>query len=701
MQLNRLLIIAVAALFISTAATAQTTSGSEIKKADADFTELANYSAEHPRPFKRVLPFDESEETEPVDDPATDLSQVHYVNRSAARIISPGGPSFLPVSQAPADTFESTKSNGEDIPPDTHGDVSPDYLMTTINSTLHIQTRTGANVSQVDINTFWSSVLPAGTDPFDPKIVYDPNYRRWVLVTDAVNNTTMGSSTILIAVSETCNPRGIWHQYAIAVDPTDAAWLDFPNIGINSKWVTITGNMFANTMGGATGAVVYVFNYASLMSGAGATFVQINQPSLFTLCPAITYDVPQQNMFLVDVKSANSGQLQVWKITGPVGAPVMASVGIPASFMHWKTSGPGGNDFAQQLGTTNKLDAGDDRITRLTYRNNKLWCAHTIFLPTTGSASRCSVMWWEIDTLANPLQNGIIDDPATPSFYMYPSITSNANDDALIGFSYTSSLIYPSCAYALHMHTDPADSMRPYVVFRQGQTNYFQNFGGAKNRWGDYSAACVDPINNIDFWTIQETVPSVPSDYWDTWWAHIQLSSGTPGLGASNNPVSPNFNDTIKFNGIIPAGTVATWNFGGGTSTPETGTGNQLTKWTTSGWKVITLTDSVPGCTTTYTDSIYVSATAAVKPVTVTNQDMQVAPNPNNGAFDILFTKPVTDAAIVKLLDMQGRIVYSEQFTVVNDRISVATNKLAPGIYLANVTVNGSVITQKITIASR
>lgn len=513
----------------------------------------------------------------------------------------------------------------------------------------------------------------------------------------------MATSTILIAVSETCNPKGTWHQYAVPVDPTGASWLDFPNIGMNSKWVTITGNMFANTRGGATGAVVYVFNYASLMSGSGAPFTKFSETSSFTLCPAVTYDVTQQNMFLLEVGNSGRGQLHLWKITGPVGTPVIASVGNPATTQHWQNSGPGGNDFAPQLGTTNLIDAGDDRITRVTYRNNYLWCAHTVFLPATGTATWCSIMWWQIDTLANPVQNGMINDPLTPGFFMYPSLAVNANNDVLIGFSDLSSLIYPSCAYALHLHTDPSDSMRPYVVYRNGQTNYFQNFGSGKDRWGDYSAACVDPINNIDFWTIQETVPASPLNYWDTWWAYIKLSVGTPGLGASNNPVDANFNDTIKFNGIIPAGTVATWNFNGGTAVPPgTGTGNQLVQWSTTGWKIITLTDSVPGCTVTYTDSILVSASAAVKPVaTISAQDIQVAPNPNNGTFDILFTKPVSDAVIVKLLDMQGRVVYADQFTVVNNSVPITTNNLPPGVYLASITVNGSVITQKITIASR
>ena len=699
MQSIRGLIIASAGIFLATLSSAQTITGSETKKADVNFTELSNYYQEHPMSLKRRLPFDEDEETEHADNPEPDPSEVHMLNRSAARLANPGGtPSYLPVSTAAADTFLSTVSNGTNIPPDTHGAVSPEYCMTVVNSEFHIHNRKGKGILTIPINGFWTSILPAGTDPFDPKIVYDPYYKRWVLVTDAVNQTSMTSSTLLIGVSATCNPTGSWHLFSITIDPTDAAWLDYPNIGFNTRWVTITGNMFANTMGGATGAVVYVVNYANMMSGTGAPFTKISQSGSFTLCPAVTQDATLQNMFLMEVSSGNSGKLRLWKIDGPTSAPVMSSVGYPATTgLHWKSSGPGGNDFVRQLGTANKLDAGDNRIHRLTFRNNKLWCAHTIFLPTSG-ATRCSIMWWQIDTLANPIQNGIIDDPATPSFYFYPSIAVNANDDALIGFSYSNSLIYPSCAYALRMSADPLDSMRPFVVYRQGQTNYFQNFGGGKNRWGDYSAAVVDPINDIDFWTIQESVPSSPANYWDTWWAHIQLSAGTPGLSVAQNPTYSYSPDSIKFTGIISPGTIATWSFGGGTVLPGSGTGNQDAKWTTPGTVVVKLTDSVPGCTLVFTDTVVVLATSAVKPVIAADQHIQIVPNPSSGVFDILFENPVTEPANIKLIDMQGRIVYAHQFIVTDNKASIQANNLPSGIYVVNIDINNNVVTKKITI---
>ncbi len=189
------------------------------------------------------------------------------------------------------------------------------------------------------------------------------------------------------------------------------------HVGFNSQWLTVTGNIFSGSSGPGDGAAVYVFNYADILSGTGAPYVKIAQSSSFTISPAITYDSTLQSMFCLEVSSGGSGKLRLWKISGPVSSPTMSIVGYPASSQHWHTSGPGGNDFCPQLGTANKTDAGDNRITRVVYRNHSLWCAHTVFLPDPGTTARCSIMWWQIDTLANPIQNGLIDDPTTPSFF--------------------------------------------------------------------------------------------------------------------------------------------------------------------------------------------------------------------------------------------------------------------------------------------
>ncbi len=519
----------VSLLTLSGISIAQTiTTGRESKKADVNFTELANYYKEHPLPLVRKMPFDEEEEQQTRHfHKAPPANQVHL------HVKAPGSTTLtdpyshlpnLPSSPIPNSTFLSTTSPGTAIPPDTHGGVDSQYCVTAINTTIHIQTRTGGNILANNLDGFWSSVLPAGTGTFDPRIHYDPYYKKWILVTDAVANTTMGQSTLLIGVTVTNDPTGAWHLYAVPVDPTDASWLDFPNVGFNNRWITITGNMFPNTSGGASGAVVYVFRYDSIMAGVSAPYTKISKSSSFAICPAVTYDFSESNMFCVETWNPGMGQLRLWKISGSTGAPTMSSVGYPANTQHWHANG-GSSNFGPQLGggTTQKIDLGDDRITSCMFRNGKLWTCHNAFLPSPGTANRASVMWWQLDTMANPLQVGMINDPSAVNFYDYPSIAANRFDDALIGLGTFSSAIHPSAAYAWRLHTDPVDSIRPAYTYKPGDGLYYTTFGGSRNRWGDYSATAIDPRNDEDFWTIQEASTTAATVNWDTWWANVQI----------------------------------------------------------------------------------------------------------------------------------------------------------------------------------
>lgn len=680
----------------------ETSTGRVSVQPDIDFTVMAEYEKAHPVKVVPRLPFEEEQEEDARPERfAADPALVHRIARSAAKTVDMGtGTSILVPTQAPVDTFLAIKSNGGNIPPDTHGDVDATYCVNATNSNYSIQRRsTKTNISTLSLNGFWSSVLPSGTNAFDPRVHYDPHYQRWIVVTDAVSSSTMGSSTLLIAVSATCDPKGTWHRYTVSIDPTNNSWLDYPNVGFNKRWLTVTGNMFPNVTGGASGGVVYVFDYASLMSGAGAPYKKFSQPSSFTLCPAVTYDTTQQNMYVVEVANPAAGQLQLWKIEGSLSSPSMSIIGNPAASAGWRSAGStSGADFAPQLGSTSKLDAGDNRIHRMVYRNNKLWCAHTVFYPLSSSAKRCAVMWWQIDTLAVPIQNGLIEDPTTPGFYTYPSIAVNKDNDVLIGFSFLSKNVHPSAAYALRMHTDPLDSMRQPYIFRHGQATYFQNFGSGKDRWGDYSAATVDPRNDLDFWTIQESVPASPANYWDTWWAYVTTYPGALKLDATKDTVNVGANDTIKHPGVPQCGATLTWNFDGGTATPGTGAGPQIVKWATTGWKVVTLRDSIASSPVLYMDSIWVKNGVGIENVNPKNEFVHIVPNPNNGNFDLTINKVVSAPVVIKLLNLQGSVVYTNQFTVSNGTVPVATGNLAPGVYIATIVVDNEVINQKMTI---
>ena len=64
--------------------------------------------------------------------------------------------------------------------------------------------------------------------------------------------------------------------------------------------------------------------------------------------------------------------------------------------------------------------------------------------------------------------------------------------------------------------------MRAPVTLKDGEGPYDKTEGVARNRWGDYSGAAVDPSDDLSLWTVQEyaRIPFGRGDgpgRWGTW----------------------------------------------------------------------------------------------------------------------------------------------------------------------------------------
>ena len=569
----QILLVIIFALAINKKLSAQTVeTGHEIARGEFNFAALADSYAAHPPVLVEKEPENEEDEPHPLRPAITNPALIHGFLPTFA----PGVP--LALSPAPTDTFESTLDNGSDIPPDTHGAVDSNYCMTTINPNVRIQTRAGGAVSLVSLDAFFTSVLPGG-GTFDPRCYYDIATHRWIVVADAGGETA--NSALLIAISKTSNPTGAWWTYKITTYAGGADWLDYPDVGFNSKWITITGNLFPVTGSGYDGCKVFVFDKASLLSGAGAPYTAFTQSTSECICPAVTYDAAQTSLFCLeswDGTSTGGGILQLWKITGAVGSEAMTSVGFPASLgTNWQgqsnaVSGTGGADFAPQLGTASKIQTNDDRIFQVVFMNNKLWTAHNVFLPysTTANPTRCSIQWWQVDTLGTPDQIGLIDDPTNANFYSFPNIAVNTLDDALVGYTNFSAAIHPSAAYSMHLHTDATSTMETNYIYRHGQNTYFKNFGAARDRWGDYSGTCIDPLNQINFWTIQEaSAPAVNT--WDTWWAFVKPCNPPGAIITPASSTAICSGASVVLNANTGTGYTYQWQLGGANIAGATG----------------------------------------------------------------------------------------------------------------------------------
>lgn len=132
------------------------------------------------------------------------------------------------------------------VPNDNDNAVSDSGIIACVTNTA-IATRntiTNATSAQSTLHALTQSLgLPQ--EEFDPKVVYDPENDRFILL--CLNGFSDSTSSILLGFSQTNNSLGAWNFYALPGNPlNDTSWTDFPMMTVNDEEVFITVNLLYN-----------------------------------------------------------------------------------------------------------------------------------------------------------------------------------------------------------------------------------------------------------------------------------------------------------------------------------------------------------------------------------------------------------------------------------------------------------------------
>jgi hypothetical protein len=530
-------------------------------------------------------------------------------------------PSATGTSPGPSKSFKGQFLSSTTIPPDTHGAVGPNHIVTSSNDFIRIQTRDGVELARFTINSFWSVATIKGVavgQAFDTKVFYDRFNDRFILVS-SLNGASVNSG-MGVAVTQTGNPTGSWFLYTAASDPASTASsghaIDYPSVGFNKNWIVVSENTF-NFSGSAFvsyfGIQTFILDKQAAYNNTVSSFSEMDAPNSscigdatdatnlgcgFTVVPSVNEENTTDTIYLIEDWDNVNGQLRVGKITGTPSAPVITEgLQFPQSPFSWQfqaarigtanncggTCSGGYTPQRQQsanLPSGSRIAGNDSRIQNVVYRNGSLWTTHHVMVASTPTPAgtgfgttnpdvRTAVQWWQIDPTVEtglstpPTQRARIEDPTADNchngaggtravapcngttsaqfgqFYAYPNIAVNMNNDVLIGFSQFSPLTYASAGYAIRLSTDPPNTTRDPVVFRPGQSNYNIGSGAGtsrSDRWGDYSRAQVDPVDDTTFWTVQEYAGANRNDFlnpsyagpWETWWAQVSPTATQP-----------------------------------------------------------------------------------------------------------------------------------------------------------------------------
>jgi hypothetical protein len=469
-------------------------------------------------------------------------------------------------------------SAGGWAPPDTNGEVGSTQYVQLVNIGLQVFDKsTGASVlGPIGLSTIWTGFggLCENDGHGDPVVLYDQISHRWLISQFAgIPNVEC------IAVSTSADATGSWHRYGFNLG---ANFYDYPHLAVWPDAYYMSMNVFNRSGTTYLGPQPFAFDRAAMLAGNAATFVTPGitvGPSEETYLPADLdgSTLPETGAPATFVETPFGGVYKLWHFHADFATPGNTTFALFAS--------PAAAAFTQlcpsilacvpQLGVAapNFLDAIADRLMfRLAYRK---FGDHESVVGnfTVNANSVAGVRWFELrDVTAGPVT--VYQESTYQPDTLWRWMGSAAMDkvgNLAVGYSASSASIFPQIRYAGRLAGDPLSTLP------QTEVTLFAGTGSQSvtdNRWGDYSALTIDPVDDCTFWYTNEYYAVSGQFNWRTRIGNFKFPSctsvPTPWVFANgsslttedscpppNNAIDPGERVTVNFT-VINVGSLAT-----------------------------------------------------------------------------------------------------------------------------------------------
>ncbi len=496
-----------------------------------------------------------------------------------------------PVLSSPVVSFDGISGTGF-VPPDTVGDVGPHHFIQAVNVQFSICDKSGNQlVGPSNINCIWRAAFASPgnpcpsppssvTDPCflrnrgDADVKYDPLADRW-LISQFTGIRNVPSFDQCIAISRTSDPvAGGWYLY----DYLSLPFNDYPKFGV---WPDA---YYMGTNGGyGSGASdVWAFDRNQMLNGNSASFIRFDDIGEFMLPSDLDGSPPPPgapNVFARMVDAAEFGgvdrlELREFHVdwANPMASTFTTLPDLPTSPFDRALCGL---TFLvgciPQPGTTVLLSTLSWWLMqRLQYRNfgtyETLVVNHSVDVDGT---DRAGISWYELRKAGGVwslYQQGTYS-PDTTHRWM-GSIAMNREGNIALGYSVSSSTVFPGIRYAGRLASDPIGTMpRGELTLIAGGGSQAFSCGNPPVpcvRWGDYSALSVDPTDDCTFWYTTEYYQS--STNWRTRIGSFRLgqciSVSKFFTDTSLNPLPTDQNGNPKVDVVLAGGVVRSTNPG-------------------------------------------------------------------------------------------------------------------------------------------
>ena len=404
-------------------------------------------------------------------------------------------------------TFSGVGFNGL-FPPDPNIAVGPNHIVELVNTEIAVFSKTGSIYPGYpkQLNLLWSNLggSCAANDVGDPIVQYDRLADRFIV---SQIGSRVAPFSECIAISTTNDPTGSYYMYSYNFSSLD----DYPKFAV---WPTVSNAAYLTTYS----SVLCAYDRSAMLVGASAASVCFDIFGVFMPSDLDGSNPPLDGSpgYFMDFDTTSS--LRLYKLAPNFAIPNNSSLDGPTE-ISVATFDPTCGTFSgiPQPDSSPSLEALCDRLMyRLAYRNFGDHEAMVVNHSVTAGAS-VGVRWYEFRT--TPVSN-------TGNFALYQegtfapdssyrwmgSIAMDQLGDMGLGYSLSSSTIYPSIGYTGRTASDPPGSMNAEISLQVGAGSQTDS----NPRWGDYTSMRIDPSDDCLFWYVNEYYAATSDKNWST-----------------------------------------------------------------------------------------------------------------------------------------------------------------------------------------
>lgn len=435
------------------------------------------------------------------------------------------------------DSIHFAESSGS-VPPDPDLAVGPNHIVAAVNVEFEVYDTSGTSLTggPVSFASFFSGLgLPFTGVFFDPNVLYDEETGRFMVAIDYTDDASQ-TALYLVGVSQGSNAAGSYWVYGFPMNASNAAqWMDYPHAGIGRDAIYVGGNMFTFSGDSFTNARIWALDKHAMYAGGSASSAEKGLgASEFTPQPVKLHGYsggwPTGNLHYVLSKTDtfSSSKYRVWSWDRPFGVNTLTDRGfVDLQTATGVTASVPVNSLQLGGGT---LAGNDLRPLDLEWGAGSIWTAQTIGCNPGGGTVNC-IRWAEINP-SNPaavVQAGVWTGNGI--YLSFPDLAVDACGNMVIGYTKTSSNLYPSVWAAGRSAGSPLGTLDGEVQLKAGEVNYTSFEPSSPRRWGDYTGMTVAP-DGASFWYLGEYSKNTGTTQgrWGNWIA--QLSMGGCGAGA-------------------------------------------------------------------------------------------------------------------------------------------------------------------------